>query len=486
MATRSELPADVASALDRTPEARDRFETLPPERQAEWLAWVDRATDRQDRAARRDELIRRMLPAEAAETEEFVAPAGPPPVERRWWLWLLLLLLLVVGGLLAWYFLTRGEGKTTVPTVVGLKEDVAAQRIDDSGLESVPRTGQSDRPQGVVFAQKPGAGTQLDKGQTVTISISAGRRAVPDVSGQQEQQAVQQLQNAGLTTQVRRVPSSRPKGIVLSQSPGAGVVAASGTSVTLTVSNGVKPVVVPSVVGQAQSAAVDAITGLGLKTALNNVPSSRRAQTVVAQQPAAGKEVAKGSTVTLNVSTGAGRGGTTTTTTTQTATTTTTTPTATTTVTASTPTATTGTTGGASSSVPVPRVVGIVAAPALRRLNLAELRPTLVYVRSNQTAGRIINQSPGAGQTLKRGSRVRIQASTGPNPEPAEAVPGVTGQDQASAATAVRSAGFRIVVLNRLVSSESRDGVVVEQQPAAGKNVPGRSLVAIFIGRFRG
>jgi beta-lactam-binding protein with PASTA domain len=314
MATRRELPADVARAFDRVPEARDRFEALPPDGQAEWLDWIDRATDREDRAARRDELIRRMLPAEAAETEEMVAPAAPPPAERRWWLWLLLLLVLVVGGLLAWYFLTRGSDKTTVPNVNGLKEDVAAQRIDDSGLKAVPRTGQSDRPQGVVFAQAPGAGTQLDKGQTVTISISAGRQAVPNVSGLQEQQAVQQLESAGLKSQVRRVASSRPKGVVLAQSPDAGVVAASGTTVTLTVSNGVKPVVVPSVVGQTQGSAVNTLTGLGLKATLNNVSSARPVGTVVAQKPAGGKEVPKGSTVTLNVSTGTGGGATTSTT----------------------------------------------------------------------------------------------------------------------------------------------------------------------------
>jgi beta-lactam-binding protein with PASTA domain len=471
MATRGELPSDVASAFDRVPEARDRFETLPPERQAEWLDWVDRATDRQDRAARRDELVRRMLPAEAAETEE-IAPVAPPPAERHWWLWLLLLLLLVVGGLLAWYFLTRGDDKTTVPNVIGLKEDVAAKRIDDSGLKAVPRTGQSDRPQGVVFAQAPGAGTQLDEGQTVTISISAGRQSVPDVTGLQEQQAVQQLQNAGLETQVRRVPSSRPKGTVLSQSPGAGVVAVSGTTVTLTVSNGVQPVVVPSVVGQQQGAAVNTLTGLGLKTDLNNVPSAKPAGTVVAQKPAAGKEVAKGSTVSLNVSTGSGGRGSTTTTTV--------------------PTTTAGTTtqaaggGSGSQSTTVPSVVGVAVAPALRRLNVRGLRPTLTYVHSSEPANRIVNQSPAAGGTAQRGARVRVEASTGPNPQPATAVPNVTGQDQAAAAEAVRSAGFRILVLNRPVTDDSRNASAVEQQPHAGASIPGDSLVAIFIGRFRG
>src|SRR5580765_519786 len=78
MATPRELPADVAAALNRVPEARDRFAELPAERQAEWLSWIDRG---EDRGPRIDEMIRRLLPGE----EEVVEPGGPPPWERYWW-----------------------------------------------------------------------------------------------------------------------------------------------------------------------------------------------------------------------------------------------------------------------------------------------------------------------------------------------------------------------------------------------------------------
>jgi uncharacterized protein YdeI (YjbR/CyaY-like superfamily) len=65
MASRRELPADVAAAFDRVPEAGARFAALPPERQLEWLNWIDRARGRR-RAARIDEAIRRLLPSATA------------------------------------------------------------------------------------------------------------------------------------------------------------------------------------------------------------------------------------------------------------------------------------------------------------------------------------------------------------------------------------------------------------------------------------
>src|SRR5438552_12615503 len=195
MATRLELPADVAAALDRVPEARDRFAALPADRQVDWLKWVDRGR-RRGRAARIDEMIRRLVPSAAASEEEVAEPVGPPP-ERYWWLWLLLLLLLVLAGLLAWWLLTRGNDKSTVPNVIGLRSRVAITRIEDRHLKAAPLQGQSKRPPDVVFAQRPGAGTQLRHGETVVISISSGRLAVPDVTSLQVAQALQRLTAAG-------------------------------------------------------------------------------------------------------------------------------------------------------------------------------------------------------------------------------------------------------------------------------------------------
>ena len=469
MATRRELPADVAAALDRVPEARDRFAALTPERQLEWLGWIDRARGRRARAARIDEAIRRLLPSSAAAEEEVAEPVGPPP-ERYWWLWLLLLLLLVIGGLLAWWLLTRGDDKSTVPNVIGLRSAVAAQRIHDKDLDVTTITGQSKRPPDVVFAQRPGAGTQLGHGQTVVISISSGRLAVPNVTSLPLKQAQARLTAAGLESEVARVASTRQKGIVIEQAPVAGVTAARGTTVKLSVSSGVKPVVVPQVVGQTQGSAVNALTAVGLKPVLHNVPSTKAAGIVVAQKPPAGKEVDKGSKVTLNVSTG-------------TAALPATTTLATTTTTATTATTTVPTTTAAAANVRVPRVVGLAQTPALRRLNVLGLRPTVVYRRSSQPANRILSQSRAPGSTVRRGTRVPLVVSAGPNPQPAVSVPNVVGQEQATAADTLRSAGFRVVVLNRPTTNQSQNGLVVEQQPRAGSSIPGGAQVTIFVGR---
>jgi beta-lactam-binding protein with PASTA domain len=472
VATRRELPADFAAALDEHPAARVRFAALSVQRQNEWLAWIDGGRGQGGRAGRIEEAIRRLsAPAE----EEIVERVGPPP-ERAWWVWLLLLLVLVVAGLLLWYFLSRGPGKTTVPNVDGLRSSDAAARLHAAHLKDLPITGTSTKPPGIVFAQRPGAGTQMDKNQTVTISISSGLAGtpVPNVTGLPEAQASTQLTARGFKVQVQRHAGTRPKGLVLAQEPVAGVTAVKGTTVIVSVSSGAQTVAVPSVVGQTQGAAVTQLTKLGLKPELKNVRSAKPVGEVIAQQPAPGAKVDKGSTVALNVSSGTGG-----TTTVQTTTTTTTTTTPTTT------TRTTTTTATTAAGVSLPDVTGHDVSGGVRSLNAAGFHPTVSYASSTQPAGQIVRQRP-AGGNAPTGSVVAVTVSNGPSPAEAVTVPDVVGQDQASAGSAIGQAGLKPLVLFRKTTDQTQDGNIIDEQPAAGTSIPGDSYVAIVVGRFSG
>lgn len=411
----------------------------------------------------------RQPPPDAAPVTDEVVQRPPPrrgPPTREWWPWLLLLLLLVVGGLIAWWLLTRGNDKTTVPNVVGLQQQVAETRIHDSNLKVLTAQGASDRRPGIVFEQKPGAGTQLDEGQTVTITISNGpaHSTVPDVRGKQEKAAVDQLTGLGFQTTVKRSASSKQKGIVVSQAPAAGVTAARGATVTLVVSNGQKPVTVPAVVGLDQNAAVQKLTAANLVPQIHNASSTRPKGTVFAQKPPAGTEVDKSSKVTINVSSGSGGGGTTTPNTTTVTTTTTT----------------------ASGSVRAPDVTGLAVTAGARRLNAAALRPTLKYVDSSENAGIVVDQSPSGGTTQRRGSRVQLSISNGPNPAAPVDVPNVVHKAQSTAAETIRQAGLRVFVLFRKTTDAGEVGLVLEQQPAAGTSIPGGSRVALIVGSRSG
>jgi serine/threonine-protein kinase len=303
----------------------------------------------------------------------------------------------------------------------------------------------------------------VKKGSDVTISISGGalRKPVPNVTDLPVAQAQQQLTSAGFKVVVNRVASTRTKGLVTTQTPSPGVTAVKGATVTLTVSNGKTPVSVPSLVGLTQGAAVTKLTKAGLKSKLQNVASQQPAGQVVAQKPPAGKQVDKGSTVTLNVSKGTGG--------------------ATTTVQTTTTTPATGGGGGGAASTPIPSVRGLAIVAGLRRLNTAGFHPVVRYVPSSTQFGSILSESPTG--TAKKGSRVTITVSEGPNAGAPTTVPNVIGQDQASASQTIRQAGFKVVVLFRKTTNASSSGMVVDEQPRAGSSIPGGAYVAIFVGR---
>ena len=393
------------------------------------------------------------------EEEEYVRPRRPPGPEL--WPWLLLLLVLVVGGLLAAYFLTRDDNKkgkaasaVTVPGVVGVKQDEAVRRLNERGLVPQLKTLPSKFPRGTVFAQDPGEGTKVDRGSQVALSVSAATVVpVPNVVGQKTAAAVAKLKAAGLGAQVTTVPAKAAAGTVLAENPQAGTRVGKGSTVALRVSKG--QATVPDVGGQDVASAQAALRAAGLVPAVFQVPSAQTKGTVTGQNPLPDKKVARGSKVRINVSAGAGASDGTTTT--QSTTTTT-----------------------ATQQVHVPNVVGLQQNVAQRRLNRAGLAVRVQYIASSKPSGQVVDQSPITGTSVKKGSRVQITVSLGPNATTTQ-VPDVVGQDQQTATTTLQDAGFEVQVINVPATDPSQNGNVVDEQPAGGSRAPQGSTVTIYV-----
>jgi beta-lactam-binding protein with PASTA domain len=260
---------------------------------------------------------------------------------RRYLPWILMgvLLVLLIGGLVIWY-VTRADNRT-VPTVIGMQVDNAINTMQDEGFKVQIQRAPNARPPGIVFSQNPGPGTNTDKGSTVRLFVSSGKRTitVPNAVGRSQADASDALVQAGFTVTTAQVFSSEPVGTVVAQAPPAGTKAPPGSRVRINVSKGPANVEVPSEVGNTVDQAKTDLTAKGFQVAVTLVPSDQPAGTVIAQNPAGGA-APKGSSVQLNVS--QGPTATTTTTTTTNTTTTATVPTTPGTTTTGAPTTSTG------------------------------------------------------------------------------------------------------------------------------------------------
>jgi serine/threonine-protein kinase len=159
-----------------------------------------------------------------------------------------------------------------------------------------------------VISQDPKGNTKAEKGSNVELTVSGGvgKVAVPKVTGITQAAATTLLQTNSLVANAEPEASDTvAQGQVISQDPAAGTQAAKGSVVTIKVSSGVAPVVVPDVVGDDATSASNQLGQAGLKTQTTQQSSETVAQgRIISQTPAAGTQLAKGSTVNLVVSSG--------------------------------------------------------------------------------------------------------------------------------------------------------------------------------------
>ncbi|MEA2418890.1 MAG: eukaryotic-like serine/threonine-protein kinase, partial [Thermoleophilaceae bacterium] len=136
-------------------------------------------------------------------------------------------------------FVSSGPEQVEVPDVTGLSRDSAENLLTDAGLEVAVVERESQEPQDDVISQNPAAATKVDRGSTVTITVSKGieKVSVPNVVGLNRRDALTQLGDVGLTASPREVDVTDPSqdGVVIDQRPSAGIEIEKGKQVVIMV-----------------------------------------------------------------------------------------------------------------------------------------------------------------------------------------------------------------------------------------------------------
>ncbi|MFZ0042814.1 MAG: Stk1 family PASTA domain-containing Ser/Thr kinase [Solirubrobacteraceae bacterium] len=203
---------------------------------------------------------------------------------------------------------SQGPSNVTVPTVKGLSSAAATKSLTHAHLKVSHTVGQTSTafPAGQVTGTDPPAGRSLPPGTGVTLFVSSGPPAkrVPDVTGDTQASATNQLSAAGFNVNTtNQTSSSVSPGDVISQSPGGGSTQATGSTVTIVVATAPTTATVPPVVGDPANGAANALTAAGFKVARRTkaVKNQSKDGTVLSQSPGGGSTQKKGSTVTITV-----------------------------------------------------------------------------------------------------------------------------------------------------------------------------------------
>ncbi len=272
---------------------------------------------------------------------------------------------------------------------------------------------------------------------------------VPNVTGKQLEFAISQLERQGFKVgEEEFVQRPVARNTVLEQDPTAGSADedcsflgffCSKPTVNLTISGGPGSGTVPGVSGLTQEAATERLEAAGFEVAVDRVNSgSVEEGLVINSEPSGGSTATNGSTVTINVSRGP-------------------------------------------KLVKVPVLVGAQRDVAVERIRGNGLEPSVSEEESSQPAGKVLAQTPDAGERVEPGSTVSIVVSSG---ESESRVPNVIGKQRREAVEAVRAAGLVPVVEEEETDVPGKGGRVVDQFPQPGQELKQGAEVTLVVGKF--
>ena len=208
--------------------------------------------------------------------------------------------------------ISQGPEPVPVPDILGESELNARALIEGAGfmVGTVTTGWNATVPAGLVSDQTPQPGFVLPPGSEVSFVVSLGPEPinVPDLTGLSLTAAQAAINNAGFAPgpHTQRYHDTVPEGIIITQTPLPGTLAAPGSVISLVVSQGPQPIAIPGVVGQIQADAVRLIgvAGFSVGQITYSYSASVPAGSVISQDPAGGTLAVPGSPVNLVISQG--------------------------------------------------------------------------------------------------------------------------------------------------------------------------------------
>jgi serine/threonine protein kinase len=202
----------------------------------------------------------------AGDDEYSVRTQSRPPVV---WIWAGIASVAVILVAIVFWVLTLQPSdelpsmSREVPTMTGQSFDAADATLQQLDLVTARFDQYHDTiPEGQVIETDPPAGTIVSPETVIEVKVSLGRQsvAVPDLTGQNVEQASAALTGAGFVVGQTIVENSPdvPAGIVLRTDPANATAAFNGDTIDLVVSSGM--VSVPDVAGQPIDIAADTLT----------------------------------------------------------------------------------------------------------------------------------------------------------------------------------------------------------------------------------
>ena len=266
---------------------------------------------------------------------------------------------------------------------------------------------------------------------------------IPNVAGMTQAEALLELQQLGFKVIPEPgVSDTVEEGRVIGTKPPVGDMAEDGAFIIVYVSLGAEAFPVPPLVGLDLVRATELIEKAGLLLGrVEPIPDDTvPADEVISQDPPAGQDAAAGTAVNLVVSTGL-------------------------------------------EEFPIPTdLAGRSEGDAgfiLGNLGLSVVFET--EFSSETLKGFVVRTEPPGGTTVKKGDRVMVYVSNGPEPV---VVPNLVGATQDQARSALEALGLVIRVNTTTVEVPAdQDGLVAEQLPAPGTEVQPGTTVSVTLGK---